>query len=89
MRFLNGLRWDDIYSKFHENRFGHLSNITVTTATICEDVMLVLLMGRIYDLAVEMDSRVNIYIPTFIKICSGIQKLLVGIHRHTDSKVIS
>jgi hypothetical protein len=25
-----------------------------------------------------------IYIPSFIKICSGVQKLLRGIHRHAD-----
>jgi hypothetical protein len=39
--------------------------------------------------AVEMGSGVMIYIPSFIKIDSGIQKLIGGIHRHTDSKAIS
>jgi hypothetical protein len=41
--------------------------------------------------AVEMGSRAMICIPTFIKIGSGIQKLIVGgrIHRHTESMVIS
>jgi hypothetical protein len=35
--------------------------------------------------AVEMGLGVMIYIPSFIKIGSGIQKLIVGIHRqHGD-----
>jgi hypothetical protein len=38
--------------------------------------------------AVAMGSGAMIYIPSFIKIGSGIQKLLRGIHRHTDSTVI-
>jgi hypothetical protein len=38
---------------------------------------------------VEMGSGTMIYIPSFIKIGSGIQKLTGGIHRHTDSMVIS
>jgi hypothetical protein len=37
--------------------------------------------------AAEMGSGAMIYIPSFIKICSGIQKLIGGIHRH--SMVIS
>jgi hypothetical protein len=39
--------------------------------------------------AVEMGSGAMIYIPCFIKIGSGIQKFIRGIHRHRDSKVIS
>jgi hypothetical protein len=39
--------------------------------------------------AVEIGSGAMIYIPSFIKIGSGIQKLIRGIHRHTDSMVIS
>jgi hypothetical protein len=35
--------------------------------------------------AVEMASAAVIYIPSFIKIGSSIQKFMgVGIHRHTD-----
>jgi hypothetical protein len=34
--------------------------------------------------AVEMDSGFMIYIPGFIKIGSGIQELIGGIHRDTD-----
>jgi hypothetical protein len=33
---------------------------------------------------VEMGSGARIYIPSFIKIGSGIQKLVEWIHRHTD-----
>jgi hypothetical protein len=32
---------------------------------------------------VEMGSVAMIYVPSFIKIGSGIQKLIGGIHRHT------
>jgi hypothetical protein len=35
--------------------------------------------------AVEIGSGAVIYIPSFIKIGSCIQKLIRGIHRHTDS----
>jgi hypothetical protein len=35
--------------------------------------------------AVGMGSGAKIYIPSFIKIGSAIQKLIGGIHRHTDS----
>jgi hypothetical protein len=34
--------------------------------------------------AVETGSGAVIYIPSFVKIGSGIQKLIGGIHRHTD-----
>jgi hypothetical protein len=39
--------------------------------------------------ATEMASSGMIYIPSFIKIGLSIQKLILGIHRHTDSMVIS
>jgi hypothetical protein len=40
--------------------------------------------------AVEMGSGAMIYIPSFIKISFAIQKFMgAGIHRHTDSMVIS
>jgi hypothetical protein len=38
--------------------------------------------------AVEMGSDAMIYIPSFIKIGSGIQKPMWWMHRHTDSTVI-
>jgi hypothetical protein len=34
---------------------------------------------------VEMRSDAIIYIPNFIKIGLGTQKLIMGIHRHTNS----
>jgi hypothetical protein len=39
--------------------------------------------------AVDMGSVSIIYIPSFIKIGSGIQKLIWGIHIHTDRKEIA
>jgi hypothetical protein len=39
--------------------------------------------------AVEVDSGAMIYIPSFIRIGSGIQKLIGGIHRHTNSMEIA
>jgi hypothetical protein len=39
--------------------------------------------------AVEMGSGAVIYIPSFIKIGSVIERLIGGIHRHTDSMAIS
>jgi hypothetical protein len=36
-----------------------------------------------------MGSGAMMYIPRFIKIGSAIQKLIVGIHRHTDNEVIA
>jgi hypothetical protein len=33
---VDGLRWNDIYTKFHEDWFGHLSNIKAVTSTIWE-----------------------------------------------------
>jgi hypothetical protein len=36
--------------------------------------------------AVEMDSGAMIYVPSFIKIDSGVQKLIGGIQRHPDTQ---
>jgi hypothetical protein len=48
------------------------------------------LMGGFFNYAVEMGSGAVIYVPSFIKIGSGIQKLIGGdTQTHTDSKVIS
>jgi hypothetical protein len=43
------LKWHGIRSKFHENLFRHLSNITVINATIRETVMLVSLIEGFYE----------------------------------------
>jgi hypothetical protein len=37
----------------------------------------------------EMGSGAMIYIPSFVKIGSGIQKLIRGVYRYTDSNVIT
>jgi hypothetical protein len=39
--------------------------------------------------AFEMGSGATIYVPSFIKTVSGIQNLIVGIHRRTDSVEIT
>jgi hypothetical protein len=39
--------------------------------------------------AIKMGSGTMIYIPSFIKIGLGFQNLIEGIHRQTDSMVIS
>jgi hypothetical protein len=39
--------------------------------------------------AVETGSGAMIYIPSFIKIGSAIQRLIGGINRHTDSMQIA
>jgi hypothetical protein len=39
--------------------------------------------------AIWMGSGAMIYIPSFIKICSGIQKLIRGIRRKRDRKEIT
>jgi hypothetical protein len=39
--------------------------------------------------AVEMGPGAMIHIPSFIKIDSGIQKLIRWIHRRTDSMAVS
>jgi hypothetical protein len=49
-------------------------------------------MGGIFNQAVEMGSGAMIYVPSFIKIGSGVQKLIgreTKTHTHTDSNVIS
>jgi hypothetical protein len=46
-------------------------------------------MGGIYGVPVEMGSVAMMYIPSLIKISSGIQKLIGRIHRHTDSMEIA
>jgi hypothetical protein len=39
--------------------------------------------------AIEMGSGTTVYIPSFIKIGSGLQKLWEDTHTDTDSMVIS
>jgi hypothetical protein len=44
------------------------------------------MMGGVMKYAVEVGACVVIYIPSFMKIGSGIQKLTRGIHRHTQTE---
>jgi hypothetical protein len=45
----DGLRWHDIHTKSHDDRFRHSINFKGSTSTVREAVMLVLLMRGIYD----------------------------------------
>jgi hypothetical protein len=49
------------------------------------------LIEGIYEVAVEIGSvaMIYMYISSFVNIGSGIQKLLGGIHRHTDRMEIA
>jgi hypothetical protein len=42
--------------------------------------------GIFFNYTAEMGSGAVIYLPSFIKIGSGVQKLIGGIHRHTHSQ---
>jgi hypothetical protein len=45
-------------------------------------------MWGTYEVAIEMGLGVVIYVPSFINIGSDLQKLIGGIHRKAESKVI-
>jgi hypothetical protein len=64
---LNGLRWHDIYTKFHYDSFKLSSNIVITS-TVSEAAVLVLMMGVIYGVRLEISSRAKILI--LWRICS-------------------
>jgi hypothetical protein len=51
-RRLDGLRCHDIHIKFQDDRFRRSSNIETITSTMSEVSVLVLLMGRIYDVRI-------------------------------------
>jgi hypothetical protein len=131
-----GLRWHDINTKSHDDRFRHSSNIKGIASTIWGAVMLVRLMLGIYEVcfwdglrwydtrigtkfhddqfshssnikvllqrfeglwcwyywcegfikyAVEMDWGTIMYIPSIIKVDSGIQKFFGG-NIHTGAQ---
>jgi hypothetical protein len=65
----NGLKWYDMHTKSHDNRFRYLSNIAVNTATILEAVMLVLLIEGISEV---IDSSGTICVPSPMTIGLGI-----------------
>jgi hypothetical protein len=77
----NGLRGHDISSKFHGNRFRHLSNITVITATNWEAVILILLIGANYEVGRWDDFVWHDMLPSFMKIgtdTAAILRLCLG-----------
>jgi hypothetical protein len=41
-----------------------------------------------YAVEISSGAMIYVYLPSFVKIGSGIQMLIKGIHRYTDSMVI-
>jgi hypothetical protein len=69
------------------NNSSIVACVFVATLTFLLSLCLAKIEGYTY--AVEMRSGAMIYIPRFIKIGSGVQKLIGRIHRHTDRMLIS
>jgi hypothetical protein len=61
-------------TKFHDDQFRHVSDITVIAATIWGAVSLVMLIEGNYEYAIEMVY--SCCIPNFIKTGTGVQMLL-------------
>jgi hypothetical protein len=59
---------------FHDDPFRYLS---IVISRISEATMLILLMGFM-KYTFEMGSGAMVYLPSFIKISSGLQTLLIG-----------
>jgi hypothetical protein len=53
-------------TKFHDERFRHLTNVKVIASTIWGASVLVLLVGGIYDVCRWEGLRWHIYIPNFV-----------------------
>jgi hypothetical protein len=71
------LRWRDIHTMTHDVRFRHSSNIKDITSTVWEVTVLVLLMRGNYNVHQWDGLRWHdMYIPSFIKIGTGIQAIL-------------
>jgi hypothetical protein len=72
------LKWTEVAwhsTKFHDDRFRHLNNITVIKATILGDVCWYY-WSKGFKYAAEMASCGMIYIPSFMNIGTGIQAIL-------------
>jgi hypothetical protein len=62
---------------WHEDWYGHSGNIKVIPSTIWETAVLILLMGRIYNVCLWDYLRGHdIYAPSFKTVDSGIQVIL-------------
>jgi hypothetical protein len=85
----DGIRWHDLQSNFHDDQFWHSRIIKVIGSTVSAIAVLVLYYWQegFINYAVEMASDGMIYNESFIKVSSGVQKLLWGIHiqTHTDT----
>jgi hypothetical protein len=72
---LDGLRLNDIHTKFHGDWFRHSSSIKTITSTIWEAAVLVLLIAGVYDVSLKITSRGMVSIPSFMKIGTGFQAI--------------
>jgi ABC-type glycerol-3-phosphate transport system permease component len=71
------------------NNSSILASVFVAAVTFIPSIYLSTMGGYTCTQTNEMGSGAMIYISSFITIDSAIQKLRRGIHRHTDSMVIS
>jgi hypothetical protein len=86
LRWLSRLRGWTVAEIFRLS--GVMSRCSLLQASQ-ETVMLILLMGRIYDVCRWDGLGAMIYIPSLIKIGSDFQKLVGRINIQTGSKIIS
>jgi hypothetical protein len=89
LRHVDGIRWRDTHTKFHDDRLKDSSNVKVIVPTIWDTVVLMILIGGIYDHAIEIAASGDvIYVPRF----SWGSRTLTGftyIDAHKTNKVIS
>jgi hypothetical protein len=87
----DGFMWHDICTKFNENWYRRSRNIKVLHQKFERLKCWYYWWKGIFNYVVEMGSSAMIYVPSFIKIGLGTQKLIEGGYTdtHTDSNVIS
>jgi hypothetical protein len=96
----DGLRWHDIRTKFHDDWFRHSSNVKLITSVVWEAALLVLLMGRIYEVRFEMASCDMLCVPSFMWSVQAVQwykfivstiweaaVLVLVVFQHTQSSI--
>jgi hypothetical protein len=91
VRRWNGLRWNDICTKFHDNQFRYLNNIMFISATIWVVVILVLPFKGVYEVHHWDELRRHDIHTKFHKDWFKHSKANRGVHiqPHTHMKKIS
>jgi hypothetical protein len=84
VRRSDGLRWHDVYTRFHRHSSRYSRNNTVITSTISEAALLVLLMGGFMKYAAEMASAWHDIHTKFHKYRFRLSMLLKVTHIHSD-----